>query len=168
LQSTLIDTPLGPMIAIANHEKLYLLEFVDRRGLEREIERLRSKTKSAILPGSPKPIKSIELELQGYFAGKLTEFKTPTGMLGSVFQQTVWQTLQKIPLGETISYAGLAQKINNPAACRAVAQANGANQLALIIPCHRVINSDGALGGYSGGITRKNWLLNHEKRVCKK
>lgn len=165
LHASWIDTPLGPMIAIANNVGLYLLEFVDRRGLEREIEKLRSKNKAAILPGHTMPIRLIEQELQSYFAGTLQIFKTPILTLGSAFQQRVWQELQKIPIGETRSYATLAQVINQPTACRAVAQANGANQLSLIIPCHRVISSDGTLGGYGGGITRKAWLLNHEKQM---
>jgi AraC family transcriptional regulator of adaptative response/methylated-DNA-[protein]-cysteine methyltransferase len=84
-------------------------------------------------------------------------------MLGSDFQKNVWRELIKIPPGETKSYADIAKAIKQPSAFRAVARANGANQLAIIIPCHRVINSDGELGGYGGGLTRKAWLINHEK-----
>lgn len=163
LHATWIDTQLGPMIAIADQQALYLLEFVDRRGLEREIERLRLKTKSAIIPGRTAIINLIEKELQQYFSGTLQIFTTTLHFLGSPFQQSVWQELQKIPHGQTQSYAQLAIAVGNPAACRAVAQANGANQLSIIIPCHRVINSDGQLGGYGGGITRKQWMLNHER-----
>lgn len=164
LKATWLDTRLGPMVAIADEEALYLLEFVDRRGLEREIERLRQKRKSAIIPGMTDPIRSIEQELAQYFDGKLTEFKTPLFLLGSPFQKNVWNQLIKIPQGETRSYSDIAAAIGNPNAFRAVAQANGANQLAIVIPCHRVINANGDLGGYGGGITRKHWLLNHESQ----
>ncbi|RAL26199.1 bifunctional transcriptional activator/DNA repair enzyme AdaA [Thermoflavimicrobium daqui] len=164
LYASWLDTQLGPMIAIASEEALYLLEFVDRRGLEREIERLREKTKSAIIPGYTKPIRSIEHELNQYFDGKLREFKTPIFLLGTHFQKRVWEELQKIPFGETRSYAQIAATLGNPTAYRAVAQANGANQLAIIIPCHRVINSSGELGGYGGGLGRKKWLIHHEQQ----
>ena len=163
LKATWIDTQLGPMIAIANENALYLLEFVDRRGLEREVERLRNRTKSAIIPGSTKIIESIEMELKEYFAGKLTNFTTPMYLLGSDFQKSVWAALQKIPHGETRSYLNIAQSIDKPTAFRAVANANGANQLAIIIPCHRVINANGGIGGYGGGVSRKEWLLNLER-----
>jgi len=152
------------MVAIADDHALYLLEFVDRRGLEREVERLRQKTKSAIIPGQTPPIYSIESELSQYFDGKLKKFKTPLFFLGSPFQRQVWEELKKIPYGETRSYADTAKAIGKPTAFRAVANANGANQLAIVIPCHRVINTDGGLGGYGGGITRKEWLVNHEKQ----
>jgi len=168
LKASWLDTPLGPMLAIADEEKLFLLEFADRRGLEREIERLRLRVKAAIIPGATPPINSIEKELHAYFAGKLKEFKTPLYLLGSDFQKSVWEALRKIPPGETQSYAELASAIDKPMAFRAVANANGANQLAIIIPCHRVINTNGDLGGYGGGIMRKNWLITHEKQWVKK
>jgi AraC family transcriptional regulator of adaptative response/methylated-DNA-[protein]-cysteine methyltransferase len=159
-----LDTQLGPMLAIADDQCLYLLEFVDRRGLEKEIERLRIKTKSAIIPGRNKPISSIESELKDYFAGILTEFKTPLFLLGSPFQKRVWEEIKKIPSGTTRSYFDMADAVGKPTSYRAVAQANGANQCAIIIPCHRVINKSGELGGYGGGITRKKWLLEHERK----
>jgi AraC family transcriptional regulator of adaptative response/methylated-DNA-[protein]-cysteine methyltransferase len=163
LKASWIDTPLGPMIAIANEKALYLLEFVDRRGLEREVERLRLKTKSAIIPGYTHPISSIKKELKAYFEGKLTEFQTPLFLLGSDFQKQVWEELKKIPPGETRSYMAIAKAIGRPSAFRAVARANGTNQIAIVIPCHRVINTNGKLGGYGGGLSRKKWLINHEK-----
>lgn len=163
LKAAWLDTPLGPMLAIADEEKLFLLEFVDRRGLEREIERLRQKAQAAIIPELNEPIKRIEQELKSYFSGTLTTFSTPTASLGTAFERSVWQALKAIPLGETRSYAQIAQAIGNPSAFRACARANGANQLALIVPCHRVINSNGELGGYGGGLTRKKWLLEHER-----
>lgn len=163
LKATWLDTPLGPMITIADEAGLYLLEFVDRRGLEREVERLRQRLKAAIVPGNNSMIVSIEQELVQYFQGTQLRFKTPVHFVGSAFQQRVWQALQTIPIGETRSYTELAQAICQPTAIRAVANANGANTLALIIPCHRVIQANGELGGYGGGLVRKQWLLKHER-----
>ncbi len=164
LKASWIDTPLGPMCAIADDETLYLLEFVDRRGLEKEIERLRKRTKRAIIPGKSNPLNQIEVELKEYFSGKIHAFKTPLFLIGSPFQKMVWEELQKIPRGETRFYAQIAKAIGKPSAFRAVALANGANQFAIVIPCHRVINSNGDLGGYGGGIKRKEWLLKHERK----
>ena len=162
LKARWLDTELGPMIAIADDHELYLLEFIDRRGLEREVEKLRKMTKSAIVPGDCAPLESIEHELESYFAGELNEFTTPIASFGSDFQRQVWAELRKIPSGETRSYAELAKAIGRPTASRAVARANGTNQIAIVIPCHRIINSNGELGGYGGGLARKQWLINHE------
>ncbi|WP_419419766.1 bifunctional transcriptional activator/DNA repair enzyme AdaA [Legionella sp. D16C41] len=163
LKAAWIDTTLGPMIAIADEEFLYLLEFVTRRGLEREVERLRQRG-FALIPGRSPPLESIETELNDYFAGKLKVFKTPYRVFGSSFQQQVWEGLCQIPYGETRSYREQSISLGKPKAYRAVANANGANQLAIIIPCHRVIASDGTLGGYGGGLAVKEWLINHEKQ----
>jgi AraC family transcriptional regulator of adaptative response/methylated-DNA-[protein]-cysteine methyltransferase len=159
-----IDTPLGPMTAVADERALYLLEFVDRRGLEREIERLRHRHKAGIAPGRTAPIAQIEAELAAYFAGRSMTFKTPLARGGSPFQNAVWDALLTIPPGETWSYAELAGAVSRPRAVRAVGTANGANQLAIVIPCHRVINTSGELGGYGGGLPRKRWLIEHERR----
>ena len=167
LKASWLDTKLGPMIAIADEEALYLLEFVDRRGLEREVMRLRNKTKRAIIPGVTAPIRLIESELAEYFEGERQEFKTPLFYLGSPFQKTVWKELKRIPYGETCSYCEIATRIGKPTAFRAVANANGANQLAIMIPCHRVINTNGELGGYGGGLARKKWLIHHERQGIK-
>lgn len=163
LKASWLDTKLGPMIAISDDDALYLLEFVHRRGLEREIERLRLRVKAVIIPGMTDPIMSIESEIKAYFEGTLKKFQTPLHLLGSPFQKLVWEELMRIPYGETRTYAAEAQAIGKEAAFRAVANANGANQLAIIIPCHRIINSNGDLGGYGGGIARKQWLIEHEK-----
>lgn len=164
LKAAWLDTPLGPMLAIADEQALYLLEFVDRRGLEREILRLRQKTHAVIIPGETGVIHAITEELKYYFAGQLQQFKTPLHLLGSAFQQQVWRALQKIPYGETVAYADLAKHVGRHTAFRAVANANGANQLAIIIPCHRVTNTNGQLGGYGGGLVRKEWLIRHERK----
>ncbi|MGE3921202.1 MAG: bifunctional transcriptional activator/DNA repair enzyme AdaA [Gammaproteobacteria bacterium] len=163
LYATWIDTPLGPMLTIVDEKYVYLLEFVDRRGLEKEIERLRKRLKIGIIPGRTKITKQIEKELADYFSFKSFNFKTPYFVLGSEFEKKVWHELQLIPIGETRSYLDIAKAIGNEKAFRAVANANGKNQLAIIIPCHRVINANGELGGYGGGISRKQWLLEHEK-----
>jgi len=164
LKACWLDTPLGPMLAISDEEALYLLAFVDRRGLEREVKRLRNKTKSAIVPGKTTPILSIENELTSYFNGSLHLFETPIHLLGSPFQKSVWDELVRIPYGETRNYAEQAEAMGKPSAYRAVGNANGANQLAIIIPCHRIITSSGELGGYGGGVARKKWLLQHEEK----
>lgn len=163
LTYTWIDTKLGPMLAIADEKSLYLLEFMNRKGLQQEIERL--KINWQIVQGKTKPLISIELELKKYFNCQLKEFKTPIVLSGTPFQKKVWQELIKIPIGKTISYLNLAVAINNPKGFRAAANANGKNQLAIIVPCHRVINANGDLGGYGGGINNKQWLLNHEKQI---
>jgi AraC family transcriptional regulator of adaptative response/methylated-DNA-[protein]-cysteine methyltransferase len=163
LKAEWIDTPLGSMVAIFDETHLYLLEFTDRRGLEREIEKMRKSLKVAIVPGRSPVTQMIEDDLAAYFKGELQEFTTPFKVNGSDFQKSVWDELLTIPYGVTRSYAEQAQRIGNPKAVRAVARANGMNQLAIIIPCHRVIGSDGKLTGYAGGLARKEWLLDLEK-----
>ncbi len=162
LKAQWIDTILGSMLAISDDSHLYLLEFIHRRGLQKEIEKLRSRG-YVITLGDSLPIDTIKSELTSYFKGQLTNFTTPYKILGSDFQQQVWKILCKIPYGETRSYKAQAISLNKPNSYRAVANANGANQLAIIIPCHRIIASDGTLGGYGGGIAVKQWLLDHEK-----
>lgn len=164
LTSTLIDTPIGPLLAISDKNTLFLLEFHDRSNLKFQIEQLCKKTRSIITPGWTAPLHSIKEELFQYFNLKKMQFQTPIKMIGSPFQMQVWQELQKIPMHKTASYTQIATSIQKPSACRAVAQANSANHLAIIIPCHRVIYHDGSLGGYAGGISRKEWLLAHEKK----
>jgi AraC family transcriptional regulator, regulatory protein of adaptative response / methylated-DNA-[protein]-cysteine methyltransferase len=158
------DTPLGAMTAVGDEDALYLLEYADRRGLERQIARLRARAKAGIVPGRTAPIAQIEAELAAYFEGSSMRFETPLARLGSAFQNAVWDALLAIPPGQTRSYAELAQAIGRPEAVRAAAQANGANPFAIAVPCHRVINADGTLCGYGGGLPRKHWLLEHERR----
>lgn len=162
LYSAWIETPLGAMLAIADETHLHLLEFTNRRGLEKEIERLRAKQNAAIIPGHSIILDQIESELDAYFKGNLQTFQTPVKLYGSAFQQSVLKALMAVPYGETRSYAQQAAHLENPKAVRAVARGNGMNQLAIIIPCHRIIGSDGTLTGYAGGLARKKWLLEHE------
>ena len=159
-----LETPMGRMIAIADKNALYLLEFTNRKNMRRQFDRLRKVQKRAILPGRTAVTEQIEGELSRYFAGQLTHFETPLAISGTPFQRQTWDALQSIPHGETRSYAQLAEMVGNPAAVRAVAGANANNGLALIIPCHRVIAKDGGLGGYAGGLNRKRDLLDLEAK----
>ena len=156
-------TPIGPMFAGATRHGLCLLEFTDRRMLETEFKDLRKRLNSVILPGETEILTQTQSELSQYFEGKRKDFSIPLDTPGTDFQQSVWQMLQKIPYGETRSYKEQAIAINNPRAVRAVASANGHNRVAIIIPCHRVIGSDGSLTGYGGGLHRKQWLLDLER-----
>lgn len=164
LSATYFDTRIGPMLVIADDHAIYLLEFADRSNLERKVERLKLQTKTTIIQGITNPIKSIIFELESYFVGTLIEFKTPLHLLGTPFQKLAWTELMRIPYGQTTNYAMQAEAIEKRGSYRAVANANGANQLVIVIPCHRIINSNGKLGGYNGGIARKKWLIDHEKR----
>ena len=160
-----ISTPLGPMIAVADDHALHLLEFIDRKALPTELKRLSERTPGGLGFGQTKPHASIVRELDAYFAGALSAFETPVTLNGAPFAQSVWRALQDIPMGQTRSYSQIAEHMGRPSAVRAVARANGANQLALIIPCHRVIGADGSLTGYGGGLHRKRALLDLEQRA---
>lgn len=159
-----IETPMGRMVTVSDRTHLYLIEFTDRVRLPRQFERLRRTHKRAILPGQSEAGQKAAHEIQAYFEGSLQTFSVPMITSGTDFQDGVWDALQTIPYGQTWSYADLAKRIGNEKAVRAVASANGANGLAIIIPCHRVIGSDGGLGGYAGGLGRKQELLDLEAR----
>lgn len=165
LTTAWIATPLGEMVAIADSKDLYLLEFFDRKDLAWEIERLQRGGNVEIIHGRTTPIDAIERELVAYFSVGLQKFTTTFFVTGTPFQQKIWQELQRIAYGQTRSYAQLAATIDKPTAFRAVALANASNQLALVIPCHRVINTGGTLGGYGAGVARKQWLLEHEQKM---
>jgi len=157
-----IDTILGRMLALADDRGLFLLCFVDKQSVDSESARLSKKLKAEIVFYENEIIKSIKYELIAYFSGENVMFKTPCHILGTDFQKTVWGALKKIPYGETRSYLDVAKSINHPKAFRAVALANAANKFPIIIPCHRVINANGNIGGYAGGASKKMWLLQHE------
>ncbi|MGE9295830.1 MAG: methylated-DNA--[protein]-cysteine S-methyltransferase [Puniceicoccales bacterium] len=163
LKSHAFETPLGGMIAIASDEALLLLEFNERRALEAGLERVASQ--GNVSPGRNAITDQIERELGEYFAGERQVFETPIELGGTAFQQEVWRALMMIPYGETWSYRELAQFVGKPTGSRAVAGANGANQLAIIVPCHRVIGADGSLSGYAGGVERKQRLLEIERAM---
>lgn len=160
--TTGIDTPLGPMIAGAVDEGLCLLEFADRRMIEKQITRLEHLMKQPLVPGDHPHLTQVREELERYFAGALRAFRVPVVFRGTSFEERVWRQLVRIPYGDSCSYADLARRVKAPGAQRAVGRANGMNRIAIVIPCHRVVNSNGKLGGYGGGLWRKHWLLELE------
>ncbi len=164
IKTTKIDTPIGEMIAGATEEGICLLEFFDRKKLPTEYKDLIRLLKTSMEEGDNKHLKVLKKQLKEYFDGKRKEFSIPLVTPGSSFQQSVWKELQNIEYGSTRSYLEQSVALNQPGAIRAVANANGMNRIAIIIPCHRVIGSDGRLTGYGGGLQRKKWLLDHEKR----
>ena len=149
------DSPVGPLLLAGDHDALHVLSFgVGSR--PREID-------ASWQPDTKSVLKNVRKELDQYFAGRLKQFSTPVAFRGTPFQQAVWQELRRIPYGETISYLDLATRIENPKAVRAVGMANGANPIAIIVPCHRVIGSNGSLTGFGGGLPTKRALLELEK-----
>ncbi|KEP70606.1 6-O-methylguanine DNA methyltransferase [Thioclava dalianensis] len=163
LQASWIATPLGDMIAVSSARHLHLLEFLDRKALPAELTALRKSTPGGIGVGRLAPTVQAETELSAYFEGRSARFETPLAQGGSAFARAVWQALREIPAGETRSYSQIAEAIGQPSASRAVARANGANQIALMVPCHRVIGADGSLTGYGGGLWRKQRLIEIER-----
>lgn len=157
-----LTTPLGPMYACATDRGICLLEFTDRRMLETEFEDLQKRLDATILVGTNEHIQQLVQELQEYFDGSRISFDVSLHTPSTPFREQVWTLLQDIPYGKTVSYMQQAIKIGNPKAVRAVASANGHNRVAIVIPCHRVVGSDGSLTGYAGGLDRKKWLLQHE------
>jgi len=166
IRLTRFPTPLGVMVAGAVDAGVCLLEFADRKMLETELQQLRKLFKSEIVPGRSPHFAPLQRELTEYFQGKRRTFTVPLLAPGSPFQQKVWAGLRAIPCGTTRSYGEQAKILNLPAAVRAVARANGANRISIIIPCHRVIGSDGKLVGYGGGLWRKKFLLDLERRYA--
>jgi AraC family transcriptional regulator of adaptative response/methylated-DNA-[protein]-cysteine methyltransferase len=159
-----IETPLGGMIAVADDEGLRLLEFADRRATERELSILRKRLQTNIVPGEHPHLEAIRGQLADYFSGRKLEFDIPLATVGSDFQLRAWEILRSIPVGETRSYSWMAKQLGDQNARRAVGRANGTNMICIVIPCHRVIRADGTLCGYGGGLWRKKWLLEHERR----
>ncbi len=157
-------TPLGPMLAGASERGVCLLEFADRRMLETQLERIRKRLGAPLVPGESPTLEQLGGELERYFAGELRDFTTPLDLRGTDFQQRVWAVLRAIPYGATRSYAEQARLLGQPEAVRAVARANGDNRIAVVVPCHRVVGADGSLTGYGGGLWRKRWLLDLERR----
>lgn len=147
MYTTVIDTPLGLLYAKADHKALYYLGF--------EVQEIPA--------GNTPPLQQIRTEIAAYFRGEIKNFQTPIALNGSDFQNKVWKALMRIPFGKTKSYKEIGSEIDCPKGSRAVGNANGANPFLIIVPCHRVIASDGTLGGYSAGIDKKEWLLSHER-----
>lgn len=162
-----IVSPLRPMIAVASERGVCLLEFQDRRAIATELRGLRARFKAPIVPGSNEHLVRLRTELAEYFSGTRRQFDVPLDLSGTPFQQEVWRRLLEVPFGETVSYSRMATEVGRPGAVRAVGQANGRNPVAVVVPCHRVVRSDGTLCGYGGGLWRKQWLLHHERDVRK-
>jgi AraC family transcriptional regulator of adaptative response/methylated-DNA-[protein]-cysteine methyltransferase len=159
------ESPLGPLLMGATDDGVCLLEFTDRRALETQIDTVRRRFRCAVVPGNHKYLDQLQDELERYFARKLQKFRVPLVYPGTPFQQRVWDELLKIPYGETRSYEDVARAVGTPTAQRAVGTANGSNRIAIVIPCHRVVNKGGQLGGYGGGLWRKQFLLDLERGV---
>lgn len=159
-----LETPIGTMFAGATDKGICLLEFTDRKMLETEFKALAKIFNAVIVQGKNNHIEQLKRELTEYFSGKRQQFEVTLDTPGTEFQKSVWQILQKIPYGETWTYQQQADLLGKPSAVRAVANANGMNRLSIIIPCHRVIGSDGKLTGYGGGLWRKSWLLELEQK----
>ena len=163
LHARWIETPLGTMLAVAGERGLTLLEFVEREGLDRELQRVRRKIGGTVVPGEHPVLQKVEEQLRRYFDGKLDRFDLPLDLQGTEFERAVWQALLRIPQGETRSYAQIAIEVGHTGSARAVGRANGANPVAVIVPCHRVVRADGSLCGYGGGVWRKQRLLELER-----
>jgi len=162
----MIQTPLGPVLAGATDDGICLAEFTDRRMLPTELDTLRRRLRRPIVAGSHPHLDQLRTELAEYFAGTRRAFDLPLVVPGSAFQQRTWAALRAIAPGTTLSYEELAQRIGRPNAQRAVGTANGANRIAVVIPCHRVVRKDGETGNYGGGRWRKEWLLAHEAALA--
>lgn len=160
---TRIETDLGTMVACATDIGICLLEFSDRKMLETELKQLKKILNAPIVQGYNKYFQPLKEQLDAYFRGTLQNFDLPLDMVGTVFQKQVWNILLNIPYGTTTTYAQQASLLGKASSVRAVANANGMNKISIIIPCHRVIGSDGSLTGSGGGLWRKKKLLDLEQ-----
>lgn len=161
-----IDTPIGEMLMVADRDgNLRATDWTEHEARMHRLLRLHYGDYGVRLEPTRDP-SGLTDAISRYFAGELEAIDAlPVQTAGTPFQREVWRALREIPCGTTVSYAQLAERIGRPAAVRAVGLANGSNPVGIVVPCHRVIGSDGSLTGYGGGITRKRWLLEHEKRV---
>ena len=148
-------SPLGPMKLTGTEKSLTALDFVDEK------EGTPADTENSRRP--PAVLTDAAAQLDDYFKGRRAVFTLPLAPAGTAFQVRVWQALQKVPYGRTVSYGDIARAIGHPNACRAVGGANNRNPISIVIPCHRIIGADGRLTGYGGGLWRKKWLLEHEQ-----
>ncbi len=164
LYQSIIQTPIGDLIALASNEGVCLLAFYDRLELADEIADLKAYFEAELVKESNPLIDNLKAELERYFKGELTFFKTPVTYTGTDFQKRVWSSLHEIPFGSTRTYKAQSEFLGDVKAIRAVASANGKNKLAIIVPCHRVIGTNGNLTGYAGGIERKRFLLESERK----
>lgn len=164
LYSKQMETPVGVMTAWAGDGGLYLFDFEYRTMLPEIQRRILTFFRAEVGEGDHPVFGLLQEQLDGYFSGSRQAFDLPLQLAGSPFQLRVWQGLQHIPFGQVRTYKQQSQVLGDEKAIRAVASANGANGIAIIIPCHRVVGSNGSLTGYGGGLGRKKWLLDHEQR----
>ncbi|MDG2469456.1 MAG: methylated-DNA--[protein]-cysteine S-methyltransferase [Pirellulaceae bacterium] len=157
-----VNSPLGSMVIAADEQYLYLLEFADRSDLASQCRKLTSTAKKRLVPGKSRIMEEVQRQLNSWFEGKLIKFSLPLFLAGTKFQLAVWNQLIQIDYHQTVSYDCIARAIGSPRGQRAVGTAVGANRMAIVLPCHRVIRQNGSLSGYAGGIRRKDWLLCHE------
>jgi AraC family transcriptional regulator, regulatory protein of adaptative response / methylated-DNA-[protein]-cysteine methyltransferase len=157
------ETPVGRVVAGATDEGACLLEFVDRPGLDGQLESVRRRLDGVLVPGVHPQLRRLERQLREYFAGARQAFDVPVVAPGSAFEMQVWEALQRIPYGRTQSYEHVARDLGRPGAARAVGRANGLNRVAILVPCHRVVGAGGTLVGYAGGVWRKRLLLHLER-----
>ena len=157
-----VQTPLGDMIAGATDKGICFLEWYDRGGVERILSRVEKRYKRPLEQGSSELLRKLQNEISNYFDRTINKFLVPLDVNGTIFENRVWDKLLKIPYGETRSYGEIASELGKPGASRAVGRANGSNDLSIIIRCHRVIESNGKLRGYGGGLWRKKYLLELE------
>lgn len=162
IRTTRLESPIGPLVAGATDEGVCMLEFADGRALRRQVAALRRRLNAGVVPGTNAHLDQLGAELSEYFDGQRSEFTVALQVAGTEFQKRVWNALRQIPFGRTCSYADIAEKLGRPTAVRAVGRANGDNPVGIIIPCHRVVASDGTLCGYGGGLWRKRFLLELE------
>lgn len=163
LKAETIDTSLGVMIVVSSAQHLQLLEFAERKAFPTELKRLFVHAKGQLGFGRFAPTDSIEREMNAFLGGTNASFDTPLAPLGTDFSQAVWRALRTIPAGQTRSYSQLPRAMGRPGATRAVAPANGANPIAIAIPCHCVLGADGTLTAYDGGLWRKQALTALER-----
>lgn len=163
-RSQRLSTPIGQMFAVADDRGLVLCEFHDRPMLPTQLRRVERICGTKPEDGPHPILDQTQRELDEYFLGRRETFTIPLWLGGSPFQSSVWSQLLQIPFGRTTSYDAIATRLERPGGARAVGRANGDNRIAIIVPCHRVINADGSLSGYGGGRHRKRWLLAHERR----
>jgi O-6-methylguanine DNA methyltransferase len=156
------ESPVGPLIVAATADAVCLLEFCEQDALETRLNALRRRHESTWQAAPNSHLERLCEQLAAYFAGERKQFELPLTYAGSAFQQQVWAMLLHIPYGSTWSYLELATRVGDPGATRAVGAANGMNPIAIVIPCHRVVNANGKLGGYGGGLWRKRILLDLE------
>ncbi len=157
-----VESPLGPLLLGAQNGAIAVLEFCDEPEIGRRLADLEVRFNCALHVGSEPVLEKLIGQLDAYFARELQTFDVPLIYRGSAFQEKVWGELLRIPYGQTRSYGAVAQRVGDAGAMRAVGAANHLNPIAIVIPCHRVVNAHGDLGGYGGGAWRKRWLLDLE------